>query len=74
MKEYQTENLYLASFLCCRGFQFNRKERNGNKYSLVFPTSQALIETVPEFYAGGMVKAKDLFDWYRTLKDYIFSE
>ncbi len=73
MKEYRTQNLYEASFLACRGFNFTHKEKNGNKVALIFPNSQELTETVAEFYAGGTVKAKELFDWYRTLKDYVFS-
>ena len=74
MKEYRTQNLYEASFLAYRGFNFTGKERNGNKVSLIFPQSQELTQTIAEFYAGGTVKAKELFDWYRTLKDYVFSD
>lgn len=74
MKEYRTQNLYEAAFLACRGFNFTGKERNGNKVALIFPNSQELIQTIAEFYAGGTVKAKELFDWYRTLKDYVFSD
>lgn len=74
MNEYRTTNLYEASFLTCRGFNFTGKERNRNKVVLIFPNSKELTDTVTEFYAGGTVKAKELFDWYRTLKDYVFSD
>lgn len=74
MKEYRTQNLYEASFLTCRGFNFTHKERKGTKITLVFPDSQELNQCVAEFYAGGSAKAKDLFNWYRDLKDYVFSD
>jgi hypothetical protein len=73
MKEYRTTNLYEASFLACRGINFTGKERNGNKVILIFPNSKDLAETVAEFYSGGQVSAKQYSDWYRTLKDYVFS-
>lgn len=74
MNEYRTTNLYEASFLACRGFQFIGKERQGNKVELVFTNSKSLRDTVIEFYAGGQVSAKQYSDWYRTLKDYVFSD
>ena len=74
MKEYRTQNLYEASFLACRGFNFTHKEKSGSKVTLVFPNSQELVQAVAEFYAGGTVRAKDLFNWYRDLKDYVFSD
>ena len=73
MKEYRTTNLYEASFLACRGFKFNGKEKNGNKVILVFPNSKELASTIVDFYGGGEVSAKQYSDWYRTLKDYVFS-
>lgn len=74
MKEYKTSNLYEASFLACRGFNFSGKEKKGKKTVLIFSNSKKLSKAVVEFYAGGTVKAKELFDWYRTLKDYVFSD
>ena len=73
MNEYKTQNLYEASFLACRGFQFTGKEYNNTKATLVYTNSQELQHTVIEFYSGGKVSAKELFDWYRTIKDFIFS-
>jgi len=71
MKEYRTSNLYEASYLSHRGFQFSGKEKFGTKVTLIFPYSQELNQTIIEFYKSD---AKKLFDWYRTLKDYVFSD
>ena len=71
MKEYRTSNLYEASYLSFKGFQFSGKEKSGNKVVLIFPNSQELTQTIIEFYNSD---AKKLFDWYRTLKDYVFSD
>lgn len=74
MKDYLLQNIYEASFLACRGFQFKGKENSGSKVALVYTNSQELQKAVIEFYSGGKVSAKELFDWYRTIKDYIFSK
>ncbi len=73
MNEYRTENLYEASFLACRGFQFSGKEYSGSKASLIYQNSEQLQKSVIDFYAGGLVSAKEFCDWYRNLKDYCFS-
>ena len=73
MKEYFTQNLYEASYLACRGFQFIGKQRFGSKTSLLYNNSERLQKAVIDFYAGGTVSAKQFCDWYRTLKDYVFT-
>lgn len=73
MKEYQTTNLYEASFLSCRGFRFQKKLRIKHKFGLVFEDSEEIRLCVADFYAGGSVNAKEFCDWYRTIKDYIFA-
>ncbi len=74
MKEYRTTNLYEASFLACRGFQFIGKERQGHKVEVIYNNSKLLTDAAIEFYNGGQVSAKAYADWYRTLKDFVFSD
>lgn len=73
MNEYRTQNLYEASYLACKGFQFIGKEQSSSKVSLSYKNSEELQKAVIDFYAGGLVSAKQFCDWYRTLKDYVFS-
>jgi hypothetical protein len=74
MVDYSVQSLYEASFLACRGYQFKAKEKLGYKVALIYTDSEDLQKTVLEFYAGGMVPAKQFCDWYRTIKDYVFTK
>ena len=74
MTEYKTSSLYEASFLACKGYQFLSKEKHNHKTILIYKNSENLQEAVIDFYRGGTVKAKEFCDWYRTIKDYVFSE
>lgn len=73
MKKYSTQNLYECSFLLASGFKLLSKESIGSKTTLLFEESSALNKAVMDFYNGeGLVPAKLLFDFYRSLKDMVF--
>jgi len=68
---HETQNLYEASFLLCKGFRLAGKKQHGNKVLVLFE-GQNVHEEALRFYNGAKVEAKALTDAYRTLKDYIF--
>jgi hypothetical protein len=69
---YSTQNIYEAAFLLTKGFNVAGKESTGNKVNMLFEDSPDLQKEILNFYNGGKIQAKALFDSYRTLKDYIF--
>jgi len=73
-KFYRVQSLYEAAFLLVKGYKLAGKENNGAKVTLLFNASNNLIKDSLHFYNGGEAGAKELFDAYRTLKDYVFTK
>lgn len=70
---YKVQSLYEASYLLVKGFSLTGKEDAGNKITLLFKDSPELRQEVLKFYnGGGIIEAKEVFDSYRSLKDYVF--
>ena len=70
---YRLQSLYEASYLLVKGFPLIGKEQAGSKITLIFMDSKELRQEVLKFYnGGGIIEAKDIFDSYRSLKDYVF--
>lgn len=74
MDSYRTQSLYEAAFLMAKGFELMGKENSGHKITILFKMSPEVESQVMNFYNGGKIEAKKVFDCYRTLKDYIFTK
>ena len=68
---YGTESLYEASFCLSKGHKLAGKEKQGDKY-VVYLEGKDPHLAVMDYYNGGKVEARKLFDAYRSLKDYVF--
>jgi len=70
---YSLQSIYEASFLMARKCKLVGKEESGSKTNLLFEnTTKTQLESM-NYYNGGMVEGRKLFDCYRTIKDYIFN-
>ena len=72
MESFRTQNIYQASFLMCRGLRLVGKEKEGNKFSLIFEGTNVNQEAIKFYNGGAKIEAKAYSDAYRTLKDYVF--
>lgn len=72
MGKYLTRNLAEASYLQAKGQKIIGKEKQGDKVKIIFSDSKELQNLIMEYYNGGTVEAKLLFDNFRSIKDYIF--
>lgn len=72
MDVYKTQNLYEGAYLLAKGYALAGKEKTGNKVTVLFNDTEDIRKAALDFYNGAEVGAKDLFDAYRTLKDYVF--
>ena len=68
---YETENLYEASYLLCRGFKLAGKRREGNKFVVLIEGKNVEQESL-KYYHNEPSGSKMLFDAYRSLKDFVF--
>lgn len=56
---FQTDHLYLAAFLVCRGYQVVSVLAGvGNRFRFAFSDSTAVRNSVGEFMSGGLVDAR----------------
>lgn len=71
---YTTRNLFVATFLLCqRNISFvGTKQLDVKTKLFCFLPKQAAEELETQYFAGGKVSAKDLFNNYNTLKDLLF--
>ena len=58
-----------------KGFSLAGKESTeNNKVTVFLKKTPEIQDEVMKFYNGGKVEAKKFCDYYRTLKDYIFTK
>jgi len=70
---YKTGSLYESSYLVCAGLKMTGREFENEKVVLLFVNSSKLDKEVMNFHNGtGKASAKDLFNSYRMLKDFVF--
>ena len=72
MVEYATRNLAEASYLQAKGIKIIGKRKEGDKALILFPDEKETRSLVMDYYNGGSVEAKLLFDNFRTIKDFIY--
>lgn len=72
MDKYSTRSLAEASYLQAKGQRIIGKEKQGDKMLVVFPKSKEVERIIMEYYNGGKVEAKLLFDNFRSIKEFIF--
>ncbi|MBI4227710.1 MAG: hypothetical protein HY600_05530 [Candidatus Omnitrophica bacterium] len=71
---YRTTNLYEAAYLLTRSFRLAGKAWAGARMAVCFAPDERLEQAVMDYYAGGMVRARELAAQYRSVKDYVFSD
>lgn len=70
---YKTVSLYEASYLICEGFHIAGREVDKGKVTILFEYAPGLDQKVMSFHNGnGKASAKELFNAYRSLKDFVF--
>lgn len=75
-KFYKTKNLFIATYLLASGkVGFNGVEKLDFKTKLfMFSPIDKATELEAEYFMGGRLPAKTLFNEYNTLKDLLFSK
>lgn len=71
---YRTTNLYEAAYLLSHGFRLAGKVWTGTRMAVCVEPDERLEQAVMDYYAGGMVRAREFAAQYRSVKDYVFSD
>lgn len=75
MKNYKTDNLYVACYLLAKGYNDYTIDKNGSKAIFIFnyPIEKLLKEEEDYWKEEGVAPAKKLFMAYKELKTRISS-